>query len=224
MIAAGGVSTFVNAGTTVKFAVANAVYAQVSANTLALGNSSAFTVAFIAQPIINHTAAASTSAGSGTVGATFTISAQAGQAATGASNNGGNGGPLNLTAGVGGTSGSATAGKGGVVAIIGGRTVTQVSKSATYSVDTGSTTADYVIFMTGNAFTITLPAPTAGRELVFIDSAGNANTQNKTIAPNAAETINGASSYVITLARASITLISDGTNWFVKSEYNGTII
>jgi hypothetical protein len=172
---------------------------------------------------MTQTALASTAAGSGAAGQVTTVAAQAGQAATGAAHNGGAGGNLNLTPGPGGTSGAATAGAGGKVVLNGGLQVQQVTKSATYAVDSG-TTADNVIFMTGNAFTATLPAPTAGRVLKFKDAAGNATTQNKTISQHAAETIDGAATYVLSGNWDCVELTSDGTNWFVTAEYNGTVI
>jgi hypothetical protein len=101
--------------------------------------------------------------------------------------------------------------------------VAQVSKGTTYAVDSGAS-PDFLVLLTGNAFTATLPVPTAGRVLKFKDAAGNASTQNKTIAPHAAETIDGAASYVLTLNKACVELTSDGTNWFVTGEYNGTVI
>lgn len=105
-----------------------------------------------------------------------------------------------------------------------GQIVKQVNISSTYTVDTGATFRDYVLLLTGNAFTVTLPAPAAGRVLIFKDAAGNAATQNKTISHNASEHIDGANTYVLNVNNASITLISDGTNWFVLSDYNGTIV
>lgn len=68
-----------------------------------------------AVPTYSQSALASTSSTSGAVGQNWTITAQAGQAATGASHNGGNGGNLVLSSGVGGTSGSASAGSNGSV-------------------------------------------------------------------------------------------------------------
>lgn len=150
---------------------------------------------------------------SGASGTGQTLTVQA-QNETGTTSIGGN---LSLLAGT-GTS------HGGTVLIGCGQRVAQVSKGTTYTVDAGATTSDYVILMTGNAFTVTLPVPTAGRVLVFKDAAGNANTQNKTISHNASETIDGATTYVLNLANASVTLMSDGTNWFVIGEYNGTVI
>lgn len=93
------------------------------------------------------------------------------------------------------------------------RTVT----AATLTVDT--TTTDYIIYTdsTSNAITITLPTPTNGRILVIEDSTGTAATNNITINPHAAETINGLSNFIISQNRGSIRITSDGTNWFVQA-------
>lgn len=66
---------------------------------------------------------------------------------------------------------------------------------------------------TGGARNITLPVPTNGRLLTIKDIAGTSATNNITVLPNAAETIDGASSYVINVNYASVQLTSDGTNW-----------
>ena len=94
-----------------------------------------------------HTALASTSAGSGSVGSVTTIQAQAGQAATGASHNGGAGGQLILSSGVGGTSGSATAGTVGTLQLqVGGTTQASATPlgfsfaSSTVTINTNGTT------------------------------------------------------------------------------------
>jgi hypothetical protein len=172
-----------------------------------------------------QSALSSTSSASGTAGGNTTHVAQAGQAATGASNNGGAGGNLILSGGVGGTSGSATAGKGGVVSITSGIQEQQITVTTTYTVDTNSTTSDFTIFLNpSGAFTVTLPAPTAGRVLRFKDISGTAGTNHVTISQHSSETIDGATTYVLNINWAGIVLQSNGTNWYVFSEYNGTVI
>ena len=74
----------------------------------------------------------------------------------------------------------------------------------------------------GGARNITLPTPTSGRVLQVKDKLGNAATNNITILPNASETIDGASSKVISAAYGSVQLVSDGTNWFTESSPAGT--
>ena len=177
-------------------------------------------------PTVLQAASASTSAGSGAAGKNTSITAQFGQAATGSSNNGGAGGPLTLAGGSGGTSGSATAGKGGTVSIASGLSLQSISISASaYTVDTTSVVSDLIILTSRSSTgtgTITLPTATAGRNL-YIKDTGTAGTNNQTITP-AAGTIDGAASYVLNVTKGCIHLHSDGTNWFVISEYNGTII
>jgi hypothetical protein len=87
--------------------------------------------------------------------------------------------------------------------------------------DTGLVT-DHVIFWasstaTGNR-TYTLPPPTAGRELIFIDSQNNATARTLTLGRNAAEQIDGAGAnkVVLNLNGESVFVYSDGTNWFTQ--------
>jgi hypothetical protein len=87
--------------------------------------------------------------------------------------------------------------------------------------DTGLVT-DHVIFWasstaTGNR-TYTLPPPTAGRELIFIDSQNNATARTLTIARNAAESIDGvaANKAILNLNGETVHVYSDGTNWFTE--------
>jgi hypothetical protein len=61
---------------------------------------------------------------------------------------------------------------------------------------------------------LTLPAP-ALDIFVRVKDNGNSEANNITINPNAAETIDGASSYVINSNYGSVVLVSDGTHWFL---------
>lgn len=84
--------------------------------------------------------------------------------------------------------------------------------------------ADNIVYVnTSAARTITLPAPTNGRVLTVQDSTGGAFTNNITINPNAAETIDGASSIKITSNYGSIDFKSDGTNWFTSASSFSTV-
>lgn len=85
------------------------------------------------------------------------------------------------------------------------------TNSGAFSAVANSTT---VVDTSGGAATITLPAP-ASTDFVRIKDNGNAEANNITINPNAAETIDGAASNVISSNYGSITLASDGTNWFI---------
>jgi hypothetical protein len=109
----------------------------------------------------------------------------------------------------------------GVIILNGAQRVNTVSKGAAYTAD--STLSDYAILLTGTANAQTLPPATAGRVVVYKDSAGNAAAQNKTLTP-AAGTIDGAATYVLNVNNGAIVLLSDGANWFVIGSYNGTVI
>jgi hypothetical protein len=72
----------------------------------------------------------------------------------------------------------------------------------------------YVVDTSGGVATVTLPAPTADR-FVRIKDNGNAVANNITVNPNAAETLDGASSYVISSDYGAATFVADGTNWYI---------
>lgn len=70
---------------------------------------------------------------------------------------------------------------------------------------------------TAAARTLTLPNPanvTAGTQIVIKDVTGGANANNITINPFASETIDGAASKVINTNYGTVTLFTNGTNWF----------
>jgi len=70
--------------------------------------------------------------------------------------------------------------------------------------------------ITGGGDTITLPDPTLNAYVRFEikDTSGNAGTDNITVSPFAAETMDGAASMTITANHGLIKLFSDGVNWF----------
>ncbi len=79
---------------------------------------------------------------------------------------------------------------------------------------------DYIIHSTKSASgtqTINLPAAAtnSGRILVIKDAGGGASTYNITIDGNAAETIDGATTFVMTGNYQSVTLYCNGSAWFV---------
>lgn len=88
--------------------------------------------------------------------------------------------------------------------------------STTYIVDTGAA-YDYVIFAdtTGGAFTITLPAANAGRELYIKDNTGNWSTNNLSIDPNGAQIDGNGAIQAYSSAYGFVHLVADGTNWNV---------
>ena len=56
----------------------------------------------------------------------------------------------------------------------------------------------------------------AGRQITIIDSGGNASINNITIDTEAGELINGSATLVMNTDYQSVTLITDGSNLFIK--------
>ena len=92
---------------------------------------------------------------------------------------------------------------------------TATASASPYTID-GYAVADYMLFVdTTTAMTINLPTPTAGRILIIKDSTFNAATNNITIVRNGSEKIEGvAASRVLSSNGMSITLTSNGSDWF----------
>lgn len=80
-----------------------------------------------------------------------------------------------------------------------------------------TTLTDHIIFVNTNAAVqITLPTPTAGRELIIKDIIGLANTNNITLVPHGAEKIEGlAANKILASNWGSWTVVSNGTDWFL---------
>ena len=77
---------------------------------------------------------------------------------------------------------------------------------------------DYYIFCNQSAaISITLPNPsTAGRTVNIKDISNTASTNNISILQHSSEEIEGvASSYILSANLDSVTLASDGTNWWM---------
>lgn len=85
--------------------------------------------------------------------------------------------------------------------------------SSPYSI----TATDFILRVdTSAARTINLPNPATTRRIEIKDVTGGAETNNITIARFAAEKIeNVAANYTVAIAYAHITLLSDGTDWWV---------
>lgn len=66
----------------------------------------------------------------------------------------------------------------------------------------------------GTAITLTLPTAVEGATYIIKDESGNASTNTITIATPGTETIDGSASTTIVSNYNSITLYSDGSNWF----------
>jgi hypothetical protein len=97
---------------------------------------------------------------------------------------------------------------------------TVVSKTTTYA----ATAYDDVILCSGSAFTVTLPAAsTSGKQLV-IKKTDSSFTNIVTIARAGSDTIDGATSKLLTTLNDTITLVSDGTTtWQVVNRTWSTI-
>lgn len=84
---------------------------------------------------------------------------------------------------------------------------------------------DMYIGVTGNASAVVLTIPTASmtanQMFQIADEAGTANTKNITLTP-ASGTINGASSFVMNAAYQQVSIVFDGTNYFVSSNSQGS--
>lgn len=101
-----------------------------------------------------------------------------------------------------------------------------VSKSANYTVQT---TDSYRFFLVSGTATMTLPSPSAVGA-GFTIGFNNAGAGTVSIAPNASETINGASTQSLSPG-STVSLLTDGTNWFffnssrqVSTVSQGTIV
>lgn len=73
----------------------------------------------------------------------------------------------------------------------------------------------YLVDSSGGAVAITLPAPAANAYVIVKDGAGAADSNAITVNPNAAETIDGAASFVLSSEYGAKTFVSDGTDWFI---------
>jgi hypothetical protein len=106
---------------------------------------------------------------------------------------------------VGLSSTSTVLGAPAVVSISANTTVGPLLVDTTYLVNTAS-----------SAITVTLPAPVVGIRLTIKDAAGNASTNNITVARHASENIEGiAANKVLRTNWGASSFISDGTNWFM---------
>ena len=97
---------------------------------------------------------------------------------------------------------------------------TCVSAFDSISTKTGAYTVvstDHIILgdASGGAFTITLPAAAdhTGREFTVKKIDGSANAV--TVDGNSSETIDGAATYALSSQYSSVTVVSDGSNWYI---------
>ena len=95
---------------------------------------------------------------------------------------------------------------------------------ATTTPVTVSASSDYTVVTklgSPGAVAVSLPAGAAGQIFVIHDGTGDAASNNITITPNGAETIEGAATRVISHNRGAITLqySTTGTDWKVLDEF-----
>lgn len=110
-----------------------------------------------------------------------------------------------------------TAAGTGNTSIIGSMQFTTRTVTSSFTVDTTTTDNVIIVDTSGGTVTVTLPAPTNGRKLLIIDKKNSFATQHCTLAPHAAEKINGfGGSYVLTTAGYRGYVISDGTDWYTE--------
>ena len=111
----------------------------------------------------------------------------------------------------GSTAGTATTTITGAVQL-----TTKTISASTYTVD--SATNDYIIITdtTSNAITVTLPAPTNGRVLIFIDKKNTWGTHQVSLARHGSEKINNvaATFSLPPVNGVRSTVWSDGTDWY----------
>jgi hypothetical protein len=72
---------------------------------------------------------------------------------------------------------------------------------------------DFVVASNTGTVTITLPSGHSVDDTIIVKKTGATGTV--TVDGNASETIDGALTFDLTAQYASITLISDGTNWLI---------
>ena len=99
-----------------------------------------------------------------------------------------------------------------------------VRRATTSPVTVASTDCVIKIKLTiAGASTVNLPAGVTGQYLVIVDETGDASTNNITIVPNGAETINGAASLVISADRGSYVLQFSNSNWSITGFYSASV-
>jgi hypothetical protein len=108
-------------------------------------------------------------------------------------------------------------------AILWGLSLNTVTVTNTYTLDSGKVPDVVVLCNFSAGKTVTAPAPTLGRIFAIVDIAGNAATDNITVAA-ASGNIQGGSTYAISDNKAGVVFVGDGTNFWVLCAYNGTLI
>lgn len=100
-----------------------------------------------------------------------------------------------------------------------------LAKTANYTLVSGDANKVILCDSSGGAFQITLPTPTAGYFVTIKDSGGAAASNNISIARAGSEKIDkGGAGISIVNANDSVSLISDGTDWFRVVSFSGPVV
>jgi hypothetical protein len=94
-----------------------------------------------------------------------------------------------------------------------GTRATIAEKTANYTITTDDSTI--IADATAGSITITLPPAASAAEFKFDIKKKDSSANTVTIDADGAETIDGAATYVITIQYQSVTIQSDGTDWWV---------
>lgn len=104
----------------------------------------------------------------------------------------------------------------------GGSFMATTSVSSISANTTLSNNVLYFVDTTGGPLNLTLPAPSTSLYIIVKDSGGAFNTDNITLVRPGTEEIEGvAADYVYEVTRGSLTIVSDGTNYFLVHKSTG---
>jgi hypothetical protein len=94
------------------------------------------------------------------------------------------------------------------------RRIRTVTTTDTFGANDDTIVAD----ATGAAFSVNLPAVATSARLEFCLKRSNAGANNVTLQANAAETIDGANTYVLTVQYQAVTVQCDGAVWWIVAK------
>lgn len=91
------------------------------------------------------------------------------------------------------------------------------TKTATFTISAGD---QFSVYLCNHSAAITANLPsassvTSGFVINIKDISGNASVNTITIDPNGSQTIDGALTYIISIDRENIKIMSDGSNWVI---------
>ncbi len=113
-----------------------------------------------------------------------------------------------------------------LVALSAAATATSIkfsARTATTTPQTLQSTDAFLYMNVASASIVNLPAGILGQLYIVVDISGLAGTNNITLTPNGAETINGLASYIIATNNGAVFIQFDGTAWRVASEINSVL-